>query len=266
MARPRVIGGILIATGTGATGVLVSGDAEILHVDQIDATTSIDIATGATAYVNGNRFDPTTVAGGGTLESLPGDRAAWDTTQNPDQHARDIQEDTYTYHLGPGQQAQIHDPLTLASDADTLLGLTGQQLTLDTQAANLVFAGPATGAAADPTFRALVDADIPAAIARDSEVTSAISAHEGASDPHAGYLTPAEHTAIGNGSPHHAPVTLGVSSDPALALSGQELTLTLSSSRWEIVIDPSIAPPDPTYADFDDGGGGTYQDFVYAEF
>ena len=38
------------------------------------------------------------------------------------------------------------------------------------QVANTVLARPTTGADADPTFRALVDADIPAAIARDSEL------------------------------------------------------------------------------------------------
>lgn len=54
-----------------------------------------------------------------------------------------------------------HNAVTLATDADTLLGLSTQQLTLDTQTANYVFAGPTNGAAADPTFRALVDADIP---------------------------------------------------------------------------------------------------------
>ncbi len=41
-------------------------------------------------------------------------------------------------------------------------------------------------------------------------------------------LTPAEHTAIGNGAPHHAPVTLGAGSDAELAtLVGQELTVVL---------------------------------------
>ena len=38
-------------------------------------------------------------------------------------------------------------------------------------------------------------------------------------------LTVANHLAIGNFSPHHAPITLGGGSDPALALSGQQLTL-----------------------------------------
>jgi len=54
-----------------------------------------------------------------------------------------------------------HDAVTLGTDADVLLGLSTQQLTLDSQAANLIFAGPGSGAAADPTFRALVDNDVP---------------------------------------------------------------------------------------------------------
>jgi len=52
--------------------------------------------------------------------------------------------------------------VTLAASADELLALTGQALSFDTKAANLVLAGPATGAAAVPTFRALVAADVPA--------------------------------------------------------------------------------------------------------
>lgn len=46
-------------------------------------------------------------------------------------------------------------------------------VTLDNQNANEVFAGPSSGGAAAPAFRALVDADIPSAIARDSEVSAA---------------------------------------------------------------------------------------------
>lgn len=41
-------------------------------------------------------------------------------------------------------------------------------------------------------FAAIQDADLPATIARDSEVTTAISDHAAAADPHPGYLTPAE--------------------------------------------------------------------------
>ena len=51
--------------------------------------------------------------------------------------------------------------MTLAADADVLLGLSTQELNLDSQSANQVFAGPASGGATDPTFRALVDDDVP---------------------------------------------------------------------------------------------------------
>jgi hypothetical protein len=55
-----------------------------------------------------------------------------------------------------------HAAVTLSADLSTnLLGLSTQQLTLDSQAANVIFAGPATGAAAAPNFRALVAGDIP---------------------------------------------------------------------------------------------------------
>ena len=57
-----------------------------------------------------------------------------------------------------------HAAVTLDADADTLLSLTGQELGLDTQAANTVLAGPATGADAVPTFRALVAADYQAVL------------------------------------------------------------------------------------------------------
>lgn len=54
-----------------------------------------------------------------------------------------------------------HGAVTLGTDADVLLGLTTQQIDLDSQSANTVLAGPASGAATDPTFRALVDDDVP---------------------------------------------------------------------------------------------------------
>lgn len=60
-----------------------------------------------------------------------------------------------------GQEGSYYVPVTLDANADNLLSLTTQELGLDTQAANVVFAGPAAGAAAVPTFRALVAADIP---------------------------------------------------------------------------------------------------------
>lgn len=52
-------------------------------------------------------------------------------------------------------------PVTLDTTADTLLSVSGQQLTLDAQVANKVLAGPATGADAVSTFRSLATADLP---------------------------------------------------------------------------------------------------------
>ena len=53
-----------------------------------------------------------------------------------------------------------HAAVTLAADADTLLSLSTQELGLDTQTANTIFAGPTSGGAADPTFRSMVAADL----------------------------------------------------------------------------------------------------------
>ncbi|MBW2411890.1 MAG: hypothetical protein JRF72_19010, partial [Deltaproteobacteria bacterium] len=65
--------------------------------------------------------------------------------------------ETYVEGLGGG-----HDPVTLGTSLNSnLLGLSTQQLTLDSQAANLIFAGPTSGGATVPSFRSLVAADIP---------------------------------------------------------------------------------------------------------
>ena len=52
-----------------------------------------------------------------------------------------------------------------------------------------------------------------------------VSAHAGNANAHHDAFTASDHTTVGNGSPHHAPVTLAVGSDTALSLSGQELSL-----------------------------------------
>ena len=66
---------------------------------------------------------------------------------------------TPTEHTAIGDSSPHHAAITLATSADVLLGLSTQQLTLDTQSANVVLAGPVSGAAAAPTFRAMVAAD-----------------------------------------------------------------------------------------------------------
>jgi hypothetical protein len=84
---------------------------------------------------------------------LRGDRSAWDASHYPTLHADDM------------AAGDSHHPVvTLGATADVLLGVSGQALSLDTQAANTALLGPTTGADAAPTFRALVAADLPASV------------------------------------------------------------------------------------------------------
>lgn len=83
--------------------------------------------------------------------------SAWDsdTTGGASRHA--IYEKIEALLLGAG----THDAITLDANADAFLKLTSQELGLDTQTANYIFAGPASGSADAPAFRALVADDIP---------------------------------------------------------------------------------------------------------
>lgn len=162
-----------------------------------------DINSGLEVYHN--------PAGAGVGQAPVWDGDEWQATDIATQaelSAHEAAADPHPGYLTPAEHTAIgdtfphHAPVTLAVDADVLLGLTAQQLTLDAQVANVVLSGPASGASADPTFRALVDADIPASIARDSEVTAAITTHEGAADPHPIYLTQAELIALNVGHIH----------------------------------------------------------------
>jgi len=54
-----------------------------------------------------------------------------------------------------------HNAVTLNTSADTFLNLTGQDLFLDDAPTNKLWGGPASGANTTPTYRAVVDDDIP---------------------------------------------------------------------------------------------------------
>ncbi len=58
-----------------------------------------------------------------------------------------------------------HNPVTLDGDADEVLSLSIQEIGLDRQEANTGFFGPAGGADAVPTFRHMVNADMPVDVA-----------------------------------------------------------------------------------------------------
>ena len=65
-------------------------------------------------------------------------------------------------HTAIGDAAPHHAPITIHADLNTnLLALAAQQLDLDTQVANRVFAGPAAAGPSKPTFRSMVAADLP---------------------------------------------------------------------------------------------------------
>lgn len=156
--------------------------------DCVFTGTTYDIISNGvkTLYLYACRYDHTKVLNA-TLNYLQGDRAAYSVE---DFHGNDIEATALIRHapLPTGNDGygiievggnwtnsasalltagDLHDPVTLAADADAVLGISGQELNLDTQSANRVFAGPTTGAAADPTFRALVAADIPALALND---------------------------------------------------------------------------------------------------
>ncbi len=58
---------------------------------------------------------------------------------------------------------QLHDAVTLATSLNSnLLNIAGQQLSLDNQTGNTVFASPSGGGNGAPAFRAIIAADLPA--------------------------------------------------------------------------------------------------------
>lgn len=83
-----------------------------------------------------------------------------------------------------------HNAVTLDTETSAILSLSDQQITLDSQTANTFLAAP-NGSAGDPTFRVIADADIPSAIARDTELptdvtitTSAVSTNDATTSKH----------------------------------------------------------------------------------
>lgn len=64
-----------------------------------------------------------------------------------------------------------HDPVTLDANADAVLSLSTQEVGLDVQGANEVFAGPASGVAAVPTFRPLTSDDLPSHSHTEIDIT-----------------------------------------------------------------------------------------------
>jgi len=108
--------------------------------------------------ITGPIFSPSVTIDASQVNFAPAVLTDWDSDTDPGQADDALDQ---LAERTDDLEAATHAAVTLAADADTLLGLSGQELSLDGQAANLVLAGPTSGAAADPTFRSLVVDDIP---------------------------------------------------------------------------------------------------------
>lgn len=80
----------------------------------------------------------------------------------------------------------------------------------------------------------LVDGDIPASIARDSEVTSAIAAHEGGANPHPTYLTQAEGDAAYAATGHSHGGGGGVTGGAIRKTGNQTMTATAQTAITDL--------------------------------
>lgn len=136
-------------------------------------------------------------------QAMPGDRAAFDVHNYPEEHASDLHESAPYYHV-PAPTAVGTAPVADGNKWVTTDIATQDELDTHEGTADAHHDPVTLGAGSDPALTL-----------NDQELTLA------------DVLTPTEHTAIGNGSPHHAAVTLDPASDVALELSGQVLKLTM---------------------------------------
>lgn len=129
-------------TGFQPAGTYLDTETDPVFSDWLDTPPNISIFTNDSNYVDISVINDTAYGAG------------WDddTTHAPTKNA------VYDAISGLGGG---HDAVTLDATITDLLTLTGQDISLDTQTANYVFAGPESGTAAVPAFRALVAGDIP---------------------------------------------------------------------------------------------------------
>ena len=155
-----------------------------------------------------------------------------------------------------------HDAITLDANADTLLSLTTQALGLDTQLANKIFGGPATGAATVPTFRSLVAGDIP-----DLSGTYLTAEVDPNVDTHAEIIAIIDNTAtdVGTGVWTFAGVTLA--QDENITQGGETLdhdgTHHVFSDSMQVGgASAGMSTLASGFTVNDDSGGGANDDFI----
>lgn len=164
-------GTVPLARLSGITTSEIAGAAGILY-SQLDLTGAIDLTTDLSATVLPVANGGTNLAAATDDNVMVGNGTTWQSKAVPDCDAATaaLNYDTATnaitcrtLSLGTGTVTSVALALpgifTVSGSPVTTTGtLTGA---LATQAANLVLAGPTSGGAATPTFRALVNADLP---------------------------------------------------------------------------------------------------------
>ena len=161
--------GVLTATSFSGAGTGLTGTASSLSIGGNAAT-----ATSATTSTN--------IAGGSNLQ-IPYNTAAGTTSFI----AAPTVASTYLQYNGSGftwtSAAGLGTVTSVALSLPSIFTVSGSPVTtsgtltgtFNTQTANTVFAGPASGAAATPTFRALVSLDIPNNAANTSGTASNVT-------------------------------------------------------------------------------------------
>lgn len=241
-------------------GMEVSSDGAATHFDDISLSVGIDVGSNQDTITYITDADETDLLPASlqhrnlTGAQLHGNIAGSITITDAGDYFTSDNVEGALQELGAGGGGAGHDAVTLDANADTVLSLSTQEIGLDVQGANEVFAGPASGADAVPTFRALESDDIPdlsAVYDPAGTAAGAVSSHEGTYDhddyntaygwgnhADAGYLTAITGESIGD---------LNDVNDTGKA-TGKILKYNAVSEKWEIADDN-----DTTYvsSDFD---------------
>ena len=150
-----VLCGVALAADYNSTYTGAQIDAAVGKVIIMDGLTGPIVGDGSGGYTAwdfdyGDLINAPTIP---TVDDTAYNEGTWDA--NTDAPTKNAVRDKIESLAGG------HDAVTLDANVQNMLSLTTQEIGFQTQTANRIFAGPTTGAAAIPTFRALVAADIP---------------------------------------------------------------------------------------------------------
>ena len=96
--QPLIIDCVLVATGTDAIGVDVTGSATLAHNLIAADTAEVRVRANSQADVIGNEYVTVDVQGNGVLNPIAGDRAVFDALDYQARHTNDIDNATGIHH------------------------------------------------------------------------------------------------------------------------------------------------------------------------